>query len=141
MEEKKRKRTASQAGRWRRRKGAEAERELVVAAKDAGFSASRDKGILESTGKELGWDVEIDLRPFGHAYVQCKSRRRITLLAEIVQSITAAKTRDPYSHYVWQLRCDRVSPIIVMRRDDWLTLMRILYGSAGQEAAPSDSAP
>lgn len=128
-------RTGSAVGKWKRRKGAEAERELVVACKDAGFSASRDRGILETTGKDLGWDVEVDLRPFGHAYIQCKSRGRIAFLAEIVQSITAAKTQDPYGHYVWQLRADRVPPVIVMRRDDWLTLMRILYGGQGKEGS------
>ena len=120
------KRTARQSGILAKRKGVTAERELVRACKEAGFTANRDDAITECTGKDTGWDVELVVEHIGPAYVQSKCRRRIAFLKEISASIAEAKVQTDSPMYVWQLRADGVEPMIVMTREDWFELLDLL---------------
>ena len=104
-----------------RTKGRRGEQECVRQAKAHGLRARR---LLEYDGRgpEHGWDVIIE----GEVLVQCKTRKRIAWIREVLDSIAGSVGAGSVRLPVWRFKTDRQEPVIVLLESDFLGLIKNL---------------
>lgn len=112
--------------RFSRSKGKRDERDAASAARAAGGDARR---IMEFDGRATGWDVAADISGI-KLYLQCKARKNISWVGDIVDSIL--KQPDD-GLYVWRLKANRKQPVIVVLEDDFWTLVRLAAKGRSRE--------